>query len=552
MIKKQLFRIKMVFMILLVTMVGTIIYTTQNRVLEKQIAALQREVRYWGYKVELSNNGSSGLASAGAFVWDTLGRQVDVNYSNAVEVSNNELAESVPVLVYHGIVPKTDRFSLPEKDFKEHMFALKRAGFQTVTLDDFQLFLEGKKSLPRKSFLLTFDDGRLDSYQGSDPILQALGYNAVMYVPAGKSLGPKTQNEYYIDSTHIREMVQSGRWEIESHGMQVNGGVIVIDSAGTKGNFLSNKMWLEDEERLETSEEYEARIRRELEESKHKLEQVTGREILSFSYPFGDYGQQGKNFEGASAVIKAALQSNYKMAFKQAWPLGDTFSSNDAAERDLYHLRRIEPDTSWNGEDLLQNIERGMGKALPYQDTFAVDNGWRTIWGTGLIENSSLRLKSSEVATGAFVFLDGTKHWQDYMYKVTLDREEGDYVSLFARIQNNENYIACTFSDEKVKIDQQVNGRLTNLVQVDNPVTAPSTQVTLGMLVEGSHVKCFVGRTVVAYDLVQRNFRTGGIGLRIWDESVGNASINIHNLEVFAADQVENLMLTMPVYKKGG
>src|SRR5688572_19967034 len=79
--------------------------------------------------------------------------------------------KGIPVLLYHGIVRKPDRFNMTMEVFKDQMFALKRAGYRTVTLHDFQSFMRGEMELPAKSFLLTFDDGRADSYEGAEPIL---------------------------------------------------------------------------------------------------------------------------------------------------------------------------------------------------------------------------------------------------------------------------------------------------------------------------------------------------------------------------------------------
>ncbi len=165
-------------------------------------------------------------------------------------------AHDVPVLLYHGIVEHPDRFSMTPETFKDQMFALKRAGYHTVSIDDFHQFMQGNKTLPDKSFLLTFDDGREDSYYGADPVLHALGFSAVMFVATADSLEtPDSPKSYYLHTPLLHLMVESGRWEIGSHAIQQPfgpGGFIPIASNPTTlGNFLSNKMWLASENRLE-------------------------------------------------------------------------------------------------------------------------------------------------------------------------------------------------------------------------------------------------------------------------------------------------------------
>src|SRR6185437_4598321 len=193
-------------------------------------------------------------------------------------------------LLYHGIVQKADRFSLTTATFKDQMFALKRAGYQTISLADFLAFEKGKELLPDKSFLLTFDDGRRDSYENADPVLAALGYTAVIFVATEDSLDdPKTHNDYYLTKDELASMQASGRWEIGSHLRQVGGGFVPLDAKGANGNFLSNRTWLSDMGRLETNAEYAARVKDELAGGKERLTNAFGGPITAMSYPFGDY-----------------------------------------------------------------------------------------------------------------------------------------------------------------------------------------------------------------------------------------------------------------------
>src|SRR3989338_8622418 len=66
-------------------------------------------------------------------------------------------AISVPVLLYHGESGGPD---MPQATFVQQMRALHEAGWRTVTLSQFEAFMRGEASVPDKSFLLTFDDGR--------------------------------------------------------------------------------------------------------------------------------------------------------------------------------------------------------------------------------------------------------------------------------------------------------------------------------------------------------------------------------------------------------
>ncbi len=101
---------------------------------------------------------------------------------------------TIPVLVYHGIGPQSDfsneadaSYGVDVEDFATQMTEIRHAGYQTVDLQTFLDFVGGKAvDLPPRPLLLTFDDGRADSWTGADGILRELHFNAVMFVDVGR------------------------------------------------------------------------------------------------------------------------------------------------------------------------------------------------------------------------------------------------------------------------------------------------------------------------------------------------------------------------------
>jgi peptidoglycan/xylan/chitin deacetylase (PgdA/CDA1 family) len=423
----------------------------------------------------------------------------------SLATSSVNVAQDVPVLLYHGITSSSDRFTITPQTFQDQMFALKKAGYSTITLDDFRKFMEGEKTLPPKSFLLTFDDGRLDSFLGADPVLRALDFHAVMFIAAHFSLGEKQINDYYLYKPDIKKMEDSGRWEIESHAMQNDGGIIPISSTDTE-NFLSNKKWLTTENRLETDTEYEIRVKHELTDSKNIIDAYLNKHVIAFSYPFSDSGDQSiNNIDQAQEVIAKYVRENYKFAFEQISLDDGRFASNLPGDN-MYHLHRIESGTSWSGTFLVNYLRGAESKIFQGVDSFGTSDGWKRTWGTVGFDNDKLVLSATATTTGAFTFLDGTKLWDDYFFSSSLDWQQGSHVSLVARYLDSQNYTACTFSQGNVSIENYENGVPTNLARVDNFVTiATSSPVSLSVLASGNSVKCYVGGTIVAYATIHGN-----------------------------------------------
>ena len=106
---------------------------------------------------------------------------------------------AIPVLVYHGIGPESDfsnaedaAYGIDVEDFATQMTEIRHAGYQTVRLQTFLDFVSGEPvDLPPRPLLLTFDDGRADSWTGADGILRELHFNAVMFVDVGRVVQPR-------------------------------------------------------------------------------------------------------------------------------------------------------------------------------------------------------------------------------------------------------------------------------------------------------------------------------------------------------------------------
>jgi len=479
-----------------------------------------------------ANPGESRLAALG-----NIFRPAQVN----INVASQTPAHDIPILLYHGIVQKPDRFSMTPETFADQMFTLKKAGYHTITLADLQAFMEGRKELDNKSFLLTFDDARIDAYFGADPILQAAGFTAVMYVATADSLHVlRPLPSYYIHEGLLGRMVRSGRWELGSHAIQETGGFVPIDAAGTQGNFLSNKMWLQNEGRLESDEEYRARITRELAISKRDLEDSFSTPIDSMSFPFGDFGQQTKNYPESEAVIEEIVRAHYTIAFRQAWQTDSLYTSNYPGT-DLLHLRRIEPATDWSGErvfDLIENARaKNIGEGL--HDTFASNTGWKSYWGGFTLKDNRLNLRAGTTTTGSLTFWDGTHDWEDYSFGATIESRAGEYVSLLARYQNNENYLGCWFSDGTVKVQEKVDGVTRTLQTVRNPVGNPVGSGNYGVSVQGSTVECLQGsRLIASSSNISPALSKGGIGITIWDPENAKAGVSVVSVDVTPAPTV--------------
>jgi len=445
---------------------------------------------------------------------------------------------SVPVILYHGIVEtveKSDRFSITPKMFFEQMKALKVAGYTTITPEQFKDFMDGKNSLPKKPILITFDDGRKDSYYGAHPVFKIFDYNATMFVATESSFSVfgKSSN-YYLSDDELGEMSNSDIWSIQSHSVQRTGGSIFLDKEGTKGNFLSNKMWLSEVLRLENKTEYDSRVFSELNNSKKIIEQKLNKPTFIFAYPFGDYGQQQVNNTEAQVVIAKNLENaGYIFAFRQVWEGDNEYTHNYRSDRN-YLLKRIEPSPLWSGAELVERLSGGEEKLIPYSSHVFNVFDWRNSWGDVIINNNRfLNISATNSSTGASVFLDGTLLWTNYTFNTLIDWNKGSHVSLIGRFKDSENYVACSFSDKGLRIEQYLNGKKRIMVERETFFEMPKDDIKLGIRVNKDKVECLVNGSVVAYTYyLSPALSNGGIGFKTWDPQINNSEIIIKEVLV--------------------
>ncbi len=463
----------------------------------------------------------------------------DGNAVSATSVPSGD-ARSIPVLLYHGEGATSD---MPTSVFVDQMRALRAAGWRTITMEQFDAWERGQIQLPDKSFLLTFDDGRKDTYYQADPVLKDTGFQAVMFVITGFSLpsGGK-QSDFYLNRTELADMVSSGRWELESHGNADHATYAVQSTTDlsqtastTQGHFLSNKFWDTSGDRFETNAEFAARVEADMRASKETLESDFGGTVIAFAYPFNDYGQGTVNFPGSVATLDRIIPSIYAYTFYQTWSQnGDTFNyplANNGPGTSAYMKKRIEPQASWSGQDLLSILDAASAKPLPYASA-SFGPEWVGTWGLAANTPEGLALAAKTQTSGAAAFLNGSGWWTNYYVDAIVNWQSGSNVSLLARNMNDVAYVACAFSATSVSIEQHFEGGQREIAAAHASLAVPSLRVDLGMAVSGSNVTCYENGKAVVGGSAPDMGTQGGIGIEIWDKTDGVARATVKKVSV--------------------
>jgi peptidoglycan/xylan/chitin deacetylase (PgdA/CDA1 family) len=188
---------------------------------------------------------------------------------------------SIPILMYHSIANENEsgvhpyyRTSTSPETFSAQMQYLHENGYHTCGPGQLISFLQQDSLGGMKPVAITFDDGYLDFYSNAFPVLSRYDFTATIFLPTG-----------YIGDTPQRF---KGRecltWA------QVNE---LINLGISFGSHTVNHPQLRT---LKTDA-----IEKEIVESKHRIEDRTGRAVDSFAYPYA--------FPQADVAFKKTLRS---------------------------------------------------------------------------------------------------------------------------------------------------------------------------------------------------------------------------------------------------
>jgi peptidoglycan/xylan/chitin deacetylase (PgdA/CDA1 family) len=158
---------------------------------------------------------------------------------------------------------------------------LQQNGYHVVTPDDLMEFLESRQRLPRKSVLITMDDGYRSAYEIAYPVLKKYGFKATLMIYTS-FVGVSQQA---ITWEQLRELKADG-FTIGSH--------TVLHSNLTTP------------QEGEDQEAFAKRVHKEIFVSKQILDQKLGQNTTVFAYPFGYYDQR------TMELVRAA---GYRLAF---------------------------------------------------------------------------------------------------------------------------------------------------------------------------------------------------------------------------------------------
>ncbi len=196
----------------------------------------------------------------------------------------------VPILMYHYVEVVTDTrdtirqsLNIEPVVFEAQLQTLKGANYNFLTAKELGEIIDGKRPLPPKPIVLTFDDGHYDLATDVLPLLQKYQVPATAYIISGRV----DKDSDFLTLEQLHKITSSGHFEIGAH---------TVSHRALRGQ----------PEKIQ---------REEILASKEALEQELGISVVSFAYPDGSFDDQAKKivaesgYTTAVSTLKGASQS---------------------------------------------------------------------------------------------------------------------------------------------------------------------------------------------------------------------------------------------------
>lgn len=186
----------------------------------------------------------------------------------------------IPVLCYHQVREwkqgdsKSEKvYITPPQRFREHTKVLHDSGYRTILPAEHLQYLMGKRPMPEKAIMLTFDDGTISQYIHVLPELEKYGFKAVFSI-----MTVTLDKPGYMSREQVKELTD-------------------------KGHVVATHTWDHHNVTKYMPDDWVIQLTKPTRE----LEKITGKPVYYFVYPYGAWD---------TTAIRILKEHGYKGAYQ--------------------------------------------------------------------------------------------------------------------------------------------------------------------------------------------------------------------------------------------
>lgn len=252
----------------------------------------------------------------------------------------------LPVLMYHHFAQESPYGTVVSfEKFREQMTAVKKAGYNAVTIPQVIDYVVNETPLPDKPVLITMDDGYTSNLADAAPVLEELGLCATVFV-----IGVNEGEEIYV---HNGEPLSPPRFAYEEAAAWVEKGVLDLQSHTFDMHQLASYGYSGRDGMLrmdgESGEDYRKALLEDMDQFRRRREGRVSTDFIALAFPFGYYDRELDDIlESEGIAVTFTIDERINRLIPH-----DT--------RTLRMMGRFNVTEEWSGEALVDRLNWSAG-----------------------------------------------------------------------------------------------------------------------------------------------------------------------------------------------
>lgn len=380
-------------------------------------------------------------------------------------------------LSYFGVDRVGQQPLISEDRLAEHLAALRKQGYVTITQKDIKDFYEAGKPLPARALFLMFEDGRRDTAIFSTSQIEKYNYKATMATYPENFAKRDTK---FLKPRELKSLVDTSFWELGTNGYRLS----FINVFDRYNNYLGELTPLEyamispylgrrynhylmdyirDEHGVpkESYEMMKARLDYDYQKLSDDYREGIGSVPQLYVLMHANTGSFGNN-DRVSAVNEKWIKELFGMNFnREGYALNDRKSS-------IYDLTRMQPQAYWYPNHLLMRIKYDINEDIVFNRG---DEGRYSLWnveeGAAEFQPEKIILTSLPEKRGQ-MYLKNSEEFKNINVSVLLTGNKLGAQKIYLRAdQKLSRFISVSITNNVVYVSENTGSGAKDLLTLN-------------------------------------------------------------------------------------
>ena len=374
-------------------------------------------------------------------------------------------------LSYFGVDRTGNSTLTSTKRLDEHLKALYKQGYVTITGQDIKDYFETGKALPEKALFLIFEDGRNETAIFAQNIMEKYNYKGTIMTYAQKL---EENSSKFLKGEDLKKLLDSTFWELGTNGyrlsyinvfdgnhnyfgeMSEEEYAALHDDLGKEYNhYLMDYIRDKDGIPKESYKEMYKRISDDYEKMERMYEDEVGEVPQLYMLMHANTGKFGTN-NRVSEVNEEWIKRMFQMNFNREGNSWNTHTDKlQKADSALYNLTRMQIQPDWYSNHLLMRIKYDTKQDLEFMNGIQKQYDKWTIL-EGALECKPEKAVLTSIPKGAAkILLKGDRKWKNFRVQVTLTGNTSGSQSIYLRADNElTTYVSVSFDNHTLYIKE--------------------------------------------------------------------------------------------------